>query len=409
MPRWLGRIALIPVLSLAIIDSSASWSAPTMGDRAPLIAQTTDPPPSDANGQPAAPPSPIWLWLFLILIPAGWIGLAIWRWQQDKAAAERDRSNAPPSNAQIATNRAGTVITADRRQRRSLPAATGRFSAGHHTASELADVDADLPPLPERYNDGRIVLLPGNSQWAYVYWDISHDDKQAARQQGGVRLALRLSDVTDIELDHHPPHALQQYDCDELAREWYLPIPVSDRNYLVEMGYLTASGGWIRLARSQSVRIPPAYPSAWSFDQFLTIDWNTDLKSHMAQLQPFASTQPPIHQQLFELSHGRDDRTGLSSWAYGVGISAPVERSRQFWLMADAELIVYGVTESDATLWVDGRPAPLAPDGTFRFHISFQDGELHYPIRAIAADGEQARSIRMDFARDTPSRSNHTN
>ncbi len=60
----------------------------------------------------------------------------------------------------------------------------------------------------------------------------------------------------------------------------------------------------------------------------------------------------------------------------GVGFSAsavPV-RPRKFWLIADAELIVYGATEPDATVTIGGRPIKLNPDGTFRFQMSFQDG-----------------------------------
>jgi len=42
----------------------------------------------------------------------------------------------------------------------------------------------------------------------------------------------------------------------------------------------------------------------------------------------------------------------------------------------------------------------------FRFQMSFQDGLIDYPIMAVAADGEQTRSIHMKF-NETPSR--HTN
>ncbi len=94
----------------------------------------------------------------------------------------------------------------------------------------------------------------------------------------------------------------------------------------------------------------------------------------------------------------------------GVGFSAslPVIRPRQFWLVADAELIVYGATEPDATVTIGGRPIKLNPDGTFRFQMSFQDGLIDYPIMAVAADGQQMRSIHMKFVRETPERNTNT-
>ena len=94
----------------------------------------------------------------------------------------------------------------------------------------------------------------------------------------------------------------------------------------------------------------------------------------------------------------------------GVGFSAsmPSIRPRQFWLVADAELIVYGATEPDAAVTIGGRPIKLNPDGTFRFQMSFQDGLVDYPIMAVASDGEQTRSIHMNFNRETPSRNPNT-
>ena len=106
--------------------------------------------------------------------------------------------------------------------------------------------------------------------------------------------------------------------------------------------------------------------------------------------------------------------SGVGLWAaptvsgLGFSASAPPIRPRKFWLIADAELIVYGATEPDATVTIGGRPIKLNPDGTFRFQMSFQDGLIDYPIMAVAADGEQTRAIHMKFNRETPSRNTNT-
>jgi hypothetical protein len=62
---------------------------------------------------------------------------------------------------------------------------------------------------------------------------------------------------------------------------------------------------------------------------------------------------------------------------------------RSFWLVADAELIVYGATEPSASLSIGDQQIPLESDGTFRVQVPFRDGE-------------QERSIRMEFERRTP-------
>jgi hypothetical protein len=100
--------------------------------------------------------------------------------------------------------------------------------------------------------------------------------------------------------------------------------------------------------------------------------------------------------------------SGVGMSGVGFSASAVPIRPRQFWLVADAELIVYGATEPDATVTIGGRPIKLNPDGTFRFQMSFQDGLIDYPIMAVASDGVQTRSIHMKFTRETPSRNTNT-
>jgi hypothetical protein len=100
--------------------------------------------------------------------------------------------------------------------------------------------------------------------------------------------------------------------------------------------------------------------------------------------------------------------SGLNMSGVGFSASAPPIRPRQFWLIADAELIVYGATEPDATVYVDGEPIKLNSDGTFRFQMSFQDGVLNFPVFAVAADGEQNRAIHMKFERQTLQRRTNT-
>ncbi len=345
-----------------------------------------------------------------------------------------------------------------------LAVEAGKFELGVDvdlTAAELADVDEGLGDLPGGYGDSRIVLLPRDPQWAYAYWDIPIEHKNELRYHGGQQLALRIYDVTDIDSEHQSPHSIQEYPIDEMAREWYLPIPVSDRSYTIDIGYRCGDGRWLVLARSASVSIPPVYPSDWIEDIFITVPWEEELVG-----KTFAELVPPSHKAaeagatdassstteqnaIYNRIFGMGDATeslringslygsmqhspleSLSSFVFpsgagmwslpttsgvnmsGVGMSGVgmdiSERQRQFWLIADAELIVYGATEPDATVTIGGRQIKLNPDGTFRYQMSFQDGNIDYPIIAVAKDGEQQRSVHMTFDRSTPSRNTNT-
>ncbi len=517
------------------------------------------------------------------------------------------------------------------------------------TNGSLASVDAGLPELPNGYDQSCIVLMPRDPQWAYAYWDIPNEAKAILRAQGGQQLALRLYDVTNVQLGLQTSHSIQEYSCDELARNWYLPIPVSDRDYVIEIGYRCADGRWLLLARSQSVRVPPVYPSEWIEDRYVTIAWDEDLteKTFLNVVPGLSPMMSPIYDEMAAIAN-RDRvagsvtgsgqmitgsgqmvtgsgqmvtgsgqmvtgsgqmvtgsgqmitgsgqmvtgsgqmvtgsglmvtgsgqmvtgsgqmitgsaqmitgsgqmitgsaqmitgsaqmipgsaqmvtgsaqmitgsgqmitgsaqmipgsaqmvtgsaqmitgsgqmitgsaqmipgsaqmitgsgqmitgsaqmipgsaqmitgsgqmipgsaqmitgsgqmvpgsaQMGLSSYVFpsGVGIwagvpnvsgltmsgvgfsaSAPPIRPRQFWLVADAELIVYGATEPDANVTIGGKPITLNPDGTFRFQMSFQDGVIDFPILAVAVDGEQSRSVHMKFERETLSRNTNT-
>jgi uncharacterized protein len=322
----------------------------------------------------------------------------------------------------------------------------------------LAIADESLGELPEGYGESRVVLMPRDPQWAYAYWDIPNENKAALRAQGGQQLVLRLYDATDIDINSQVPHSVQEYPCDEMAREWYLPVPVSDRDYVVEIGYRTFDGRWLMLARAAAIRIPPTYPSDWVDDHFVTVDWDSDLRgATVAELKQPTRTvitrtkSDPIYDEIYGMTQGSEalrvagslygsmqhagaavHEQSLSSYVFpsGVGLwavptasgisgltasgagmfsasAAPV-RPRQFWLVADAELIVYGATEPDATVTIGGQPIQLTSDGTFRYQMSFQDGLIDFPIVAVASDGEQNRAIQMKFTRETPERRTNT-
>lgn len=268
-----------------------------------------------------------------------------------------------------------------------------------------------------------VALLTPEPQWATVCWSISPADREGALMAGGQQLALRLTDVTDPSDLSGRPHILQEVLVDSGANEWHLPVPLGGRDYRVELGYRIPTGGWYSLALSTVARIEPEaeIPIA-PFAPFSLIEVEGDVS------QPSSVPAPGLHERLYqqasagrlrisqgsEAFHEQHDRltsaagaqlSGVGgAWASGreaSGAGMP-SRQRSFWLVADAELVVYGATDPAATLTVGDQVTPLSKDGTFRLHTAFPDGEQNYPIRALAADGEQQRSITIDFRRSTP-------
>ena len=279
----------------------------------------------------------------------------------------------------------------------------------------------------------QLVFLPRDHQWAYCFWTISAGDKARAQAAAAGSLCLRLADVTGLANPEAKPHALREVIVAADAHEWFMPVPLADRDYRVELGYRLNGGGWLSLAFSAVARMPADVVAKGIAQQFEPFSLDLGVVSTPANSAELPSSSGGVlHEQLYqqatggmrlksrgseafhefdlELSEGSNDTSGnlndsgAGVWASGRNESGAggVARPRSFWLVADAELIVYGATDPSATLTIGDQVVPLKSDGTFRLHVPFKDGQQLYPIFAVAADGEQKRSISLEFTRETP-------
>jgi len=104
-------------------------------------------------------------------------------------------------------------------------------------------------------DDSRIILTARAANDAYAYWEAPEASKAALQDQGGRNFQLRIYDATEIDLDDHPAHSVQVYGLQGFESDHHVSIPAVDRDYVAEIGYETAEGGWLKLARSNAVRI----------------------------------------------------------------------------------------------------------------------------------------------------------
>jgi len=297
-------------------------------------------------------------------------------------------------------------------------------------AADLQAIEAEMAPAPRPAPETRLVFLPRDPQWAYVFWEIADSDRESALAAGASQLCLRVADVTGMPAGSSHPHTLQEVVVDSHATEWYLPVPLSDRDYRVELGYRKgSSGGWVSLAFSSVARVPSLSPSEHVIDQFVPFSLEAGPTATGSIEAPTPVADSGLHERLYQTATSRWRRLGRGSEAFhehetdhdrasgagaqdsGAGLWASgrsesgaglMARQRSFWLVADAELIVYGATDPYARLTIGGEEVPLSAEGTFRVQVPFRDGQQIYPIEAVAADGEQKRNITLEFRRTTP-------
>ena len=294
---------------------------------------------------------------------------------------------------------------------------------------ELRSIEAEMVPAPRPELQTTVVFLPRDPQWAYVFWELSDVDRRQAMADGSTQLVLRVADVTGLGGGAAHQHTLMEVVVNSHATEWYLPVPLSDRDYRVELGYRVASSSWRSLAFSGVARVPALHPSEQVLDQFVPFSLDAMAPVSDENFSVPAATAG-IHERIYQvatstsrtLGMGRGSEafhttdsfslndqglhaSGVGRWASGrseSGAGLVAARPRSFWLVADAELVVYGATDPAATLRIGEEIVPLAEDGTFRIQVPFRDGQQLYPITAVAADGEQTRHITLNFNRTTP-------
>ena len=267
-----------------------------------------------------------------------------------------------------------------------------------------------------------LVFLPRDPEWAYVFWQISDSDREKAQSLGASKLCLRLFDVTGLDNDDINQSTMREIAVDSYSTEWYLPVPVADRDYKVELGYRYGFD-WMSLAFSSSSHVPSSHPSEQILDKFVPFNLDSSSETNNAILHTEESVENGLHERLYhaatsyqksrrvgseefmeKLSSSKDNLndSGSGLWASGINDSGSGLLSKSFWLVADAELIVYGATDPSATLTIGGEKVPLASDGTFRLQVPFRDGSQKYEIKAVDSDGVQERNITMKFNRNTP-------
>ncbi len=282
-------------------------------------------------------------------------------------------------------------------------------------------------PVKEEVNT-KLVFLPRDPEWAYVFWQISESDRDKAQSLGANKLCLRLYDASGIGEGNLNQGTLREIAVDSYSTEWYLPIPLADRDYKVELGYKYGFK-WMSLAFSSVSHVPGTQPSEQILDKFVPFNLDTPVSSEppsIMQKNSQVQENNGLHERLYQAATSFPTRrkvgseefmenmnstnfnsnltdSGAGQWSSGLNESGiGVVKNKSFWLVADSELIVYGATDPSAKLTIGEEEVPLAADGTFRLQVPFRDGSQKYEIKAVDASGEQEKSITMNFDRVTP-------
>jgi hypothetical protein len=239
--------------------------------------------------------------------------------------------------------------------------------------------------LPGRYGDHFIYLMIRDPYWLYAYWEIRKEvEERALRELGSdwnaVRSILRVYHIADRgRAPGYFDVALR-----DMAEAWYLEVQPNS-TYVVEIGLLHRDGRFIALARSNEVTTPRSGMSEILDENWMGIDFDK-MYALSGGFEVGKSSQ-----ELRRLMEERL-RGAITSGSGGASPVRPPE-NRGFWFAVDCELIVYGATEPDARVTIQGKPIALRPDGTFTLRYALPDGRIAVEARAVSADGAEERTV----------------
>ena len=251
-----------------------------------------------------------------------------------------------------------------------------------------------MPPVeaievPGGYNVDRIVAMVRDPHWIFTYWEVTdHKYRELERHFGNdwprCKMVLRVYDKTDKK----PTHL--DIELSQGARNWYINVG-SERRYQVAIGALSPDGRFEQVAISNVVETPSGRISdrvdeEWMvpddvFARIFTASGGYDMHAASAELKELISRRLEE-----EISSG-----AVSSFGSGA-LRAP-EKGRRFRLWVATELILYGGTEPDARVTVQGKEVKLRADGTFSLRFALPDGKIGLPVTAVSADAVEERTI----------------
>ena len=313
--------------------------------------------------------------------------------------------------------------------------------------------------LPEAYGTQQLLLTARDPHWLYAHWDFTREQLKRYNSRSVDRhLVLRIYKNDVAGEPHREIHVHPE------SRNWFAHVGLGGTRFVAELGYYRPSDQWVRVAASGSTMTPPdtmsddlsvwfetlpvdmrleelvrlvkaavrenvplmeaiqqlratGFPGLPDLESANAGRWTPEQELALAHIVSMDAvrrvwmgsleiTELIRRQFLQELSSQAAARLGeMGSWSGAVSsFSSPyggVERSKGFWFNVNAELIIYGATEADATVTIGGRTIRLRPDGSFSYRFSLPDGKYDLPAIATSADGTDSRSAELKFARDT--------
>lgn len=297
-----------------------------------------------------------------------------------KSATRSRRASRPPQNERVVR-----IIREEARRREQLKDLARVTSRSGRTE-------------PSR---DRVVLIVRDPYWIQAYWEIT----RATVERASVALAdnwhhvkpvIRVFEIAENNQTHAIEQVVRDIPVHGGVRNWFIDVADPPKTYRIGIGYLLPGDQFYLIAKSNKVTTP--IPNA---SESVDHNW-TDIAMN--------------HQKFYALSggygreSGNDDlrdvfeeklRRPMSKPMFAQISSSTLGGARGFDFAVDAEMIIYGTADPDASVTLAGEPVKLHTDGTFEVRMPLPDRRQVLPVVACSRDGTEQRTTVVAIERNT--------
>jgi len=253
-------------------------------------------------------------------------------------------------------------------------------------------------PIPERYGEDCLTLLPRDPEWLFSYWEITEDTLKRVHKELGENFS-RAKPTLRMHLLKDKTRSFFDVEIFLNANNWYVQVPESGVEYEAELGFKYGMA-FHRVLKSNTVRTPSDCISEEIDERWMVVEnlFQEIYGMAAAGMNPGSISSVPIKRQVSELLQQLVSSGEMVSGSPGKPKGWQAEK---FPFSVDTELILYGRTESGAHVEVKGEPVKLREDGTFTLRFALPDGCFPLECKARSRNGKKEKNITVVVTRKT--------
>ena len=247
----------------------------------------------------------------------------------------------------------------------------------------------------------RIILIVRDSYWVQAYWEITRSTVERvkvalAENWHNASPTLRVFEIVEEGPTGASESVVQDIPVHGGVNNWYVPLDDPQKIYRVALGYKTSNDRFHMLVRSNKVEMPEpggsdAVDEHWTdiaedYQRFFAMSGGYSDDHNNGELQEVFETQL------------RRPMTAPKFTKFGV---TPNHNGEGLHFQVEAEMIVFGTTDPNATVFLADEPVDVQSDGAFAARVPMPDRRQVLPVVASSRDGSLQRTIVLAIERNT--------